>query len=167
MSYKAEIQAMVKKIPASTDPKELEAYVTEILNTLYTKALMESKKTGRSVESMTYEILEGLEEGLHEHQYDIEKIETILHQASDTITKIIYSYAQENIAKSDKNLRVATQKLKETIAAEKANLLESMEAFKAFAADHKHPKLTQKLHETETKVKHLLQTVTDKIEEHL
>ena len=165
MSYKEEIQEMVQKIPASADPKEVEAHVTEILNTLYTKALAESKKTGHSVESITYEILEGLEEGLKGH--DKEEIETILHNASETITNLIHSCAQESIFRSNKNLQVATEKLKETIAAEKAHLLESMEAFKAFAADHKHPELTQKLHETETKVKHLLKTITDKIKEHL
>ena len=165
MSYKAEIKEMVKKIPTATNPKELEARVTEILNTLYTRALAESKKTGHSVESITYEILEGLEEGLNGH--DKEEIETILHNASETITNLIHSCAQESIFKSNKNLQAAAENLKETIAAEKAHLLESMEAFNAFAADHKHPELTQKLHETETKVKHLLKTVTDKIKEHL
>lgn len=165
MSYKEEMREMVKNISTSNNPEHFQKSITDALSTLYTRALVESKKTGQSIESMTYEILEGLEEGLKEQ--NSAEIEDIFHHAADTITKLIHSCAQESIGKSNKNLQIAAEKLQETIAAEKSHLIESMEVFKSFAADHKYTKLLKKLDATETQIAHLLQTITDKIKKHL
>ncbi len=162
MSYKDEIKRMLTTIANKNEHEESLENITKVIETIYTKALLESKKTGQSVESITYEILEGVEEGLDAiHKI---KIEQVLQNASDIITDVIHKCAQENISHKHQNLQIAAKKLEETIEAEKSHLLESMEAFKAYANDHTHIHFEKNLHQLEEKLKHFLNTVTDKID---
>ena len=157
---------MLETLPPQPEDQTYEKAILDRLETLYTKALRESKKTGLSVESTTYEILEGLEEALHQHGLDKTQVQTILHHASESITEVIHTCAQESVSHSHHNLMIATQKLQETIEAEKAHLLESMEAFRAYAKDHAHVDFEKKLSDLQQKLNQLLHTVTEKIREH-
>jgi len=78
MSYKEELKHRVASVLCHT-PRLPDEEIKKILHTLYTQALEESKLTGQSVSSISYEILEGLEECYH---HKSKHIEQELHQAS-------------------------------------------------------------------------------------
>lgn len=163
MSYKDEVIRQLTNISSQNDSKSVADDITRMVENIYTKALLESKKTGQSVESITYEILEGLEEGLNTiHKTEIEKV---LQNASHIITDVIHKCAQENILQKHQNLKRASEILDETIEAEKAHLLESMEAFKAYAHDHTHTLFADNLYHLQDKLNELIHTVADKIKE--
>jgi uncharacterized protein YutE (UPF0331/DUF86 family) len=163
MSYKDEIKTKLAELSSSNDSRELEARINKTVQIVYTKALNESKKTGQSVESITYEILEGLEESLNTMHKN--RVEELLHSASQTITDVIHRCAQENISHKNKNVQKAINHLHDTIEAEKAHLLESMEAFKAYAHDHTHKIFAKNLHHLQEKLTQMIHTVTEKIKE--
>jgi transcription initiation factor TFIIIB Brf1 subunit/transcription initiation factor TFIIB len=163
MSYKDEIKTKLAELSFSDDNKGLETHINDIIKTVYRKALDESKKTGQSVESITYEILEGLEESLNSMHKN--RVEDLLHSASQTITNVIHRCAQENISHKNKNVQRAINHLQDTIEAEKAHLLESMEAFKAYAHDHTHTLFAKNLHHLQEKLTKMIHTVTERIKE--
>ena len=163
MSYKNELIIMIQRVPEKESIEEYRARILEKLKTLYLKALRESKKTGLSVESITYEILEGLEEALRQHKIEKKEIEQTLQLAAESITDLIHTCAREHIRESHRNLLLATRKLQDTIEAEKGYLLESMEAFMAYAKDHTHRQFEKSLSGITKRLNHLLDTVTEKI----
>ena len=163
MSYRSEIRAKVAALSLMDEKRDFESRIKEIIEDLYIKALDESKRTGQSVESITYEILEGLEEGLNTLHRDL--VEQLLQAASKTITDIIHKSAQENISRKNRNIQLAIDKLHDTIEAEKAHLIEAMEAFKAYADDHTHRHFAENLHHLQERLEKLLHTVTDTIKE--
>ena len=108
-------------------------------------------------------MLEGLEEGLNTlHK---KRVEGLLHTASRIITNVIHQCAQENILHKNQNVKLAMEKLHDTIEAEKAHLLESMEAFKAYAHDHTHTIFAKNLHHLQENLNQMIHTVTDKIKD--
>ncbi len=159
MSYKDEIRKKVQALfkEGKFDYKKVES----VLKDVYKKALYESKKTGQSIESITYEILEGIEEGVG---LKSEKMQEILKNAAETITELIHESAHESIFKSHKAAFVATEKLQDTIEAEKSHLLESIEAFRAYAKDKSHHIFENNLHKTEKKVVTWIDKIADKID---
>jgi molecular chaperone GrpE (heat shock protein) len=110
--------------------------MTKILQTVYTQALEESKRTGQSVSSITYEILEAFEEA-HHSGYTKER-ETQLIHASTIIVKIIYENAQKSIEEKEKKLAHAHEELINTMEKEILHLLESLETFNDYANDQSH-----------------------------
>ena len=163
MSYRDEIRTGVAELSSLDNSKQLEMQIDEMIRSIYTKALNESRKTGQSIESITYEILEGLEEALNAIHKN--RVEELLQTASKTITDVIHQCAQENISHKNKNVQQAIDTLHDTIEAEKAHLLESMEAFKAYAHDHTHTLFAKNLHHLQEKLNQMLHTVTEKIKE--
>ncbi len=161
MSYKEEIHALLEQIGAEAEKemgKETEK-IEKALSVIYTRALEEAQKTGQSIESITYEILEGLEERLGS-RFDKEEMAQLLHAISQKITQIIHTFAQDRISHSERNLQIAMERHTETVEREKAHLLESMEAFKAFAADHAYETWKKKLQELEKRISDLLSSLT-------
>ncbi|HHS93319.1 MAG TPA: hypothetical protein ENK82_08220 [Campylobacterales bacterium] len=134
MSYKEqlkhEIEALVEKHPQQSD-------ILNILHKVYLQALDESKKTGHSLSSMTYEILEALEE----HH---------LEDAFALIPTIIYESAKERIEKEEKKLEQGRLKLIDIIELETLHLLESLETFHDYAQDNANNNFQQSLSKTKT-----------------
>ncbi len=159
MSYKDEIKGKVEAIFKEGKPDFQK--ITEVLKTVYTKALYESKKTGQSIESITYEILEGVEEGA---KLKPEKMQEVLKNAAEEITELIHESAHECISQSHKAANIAKSRLQDTIEAEKSHLLESIEAFKSYAKDKSHHLFATGLNQTEEKVSQWIHNITDKIE---
>jgi len=146
MSYKEELKDEIASISSpSVTPHE----ISKILHSLYTRALEESKKTGQSVSSITYEILEGIEES---HSHHIENIETQLSHASVIIALIIYKSAQSNIEEKEKKLQQTKDKLIDTIELEIVHLLESIETFEHYAEDKSHTQFQQSLYKTKSDI---------------
>ncbi len=161
MSYKDEIKIEVEAISESNT--KISEEIKQILEKIYAQALEDNKKTGQSVESLTYEILEGIEEGL---KIKDEQAEEILKTVADTITEIIHKSATKNIYKSHTNAHLAKERLKEVIELEKAHLLESMDAFKAYAEDRSYKLFAKNLYKTETKISKFIHTIASKIQLH-
>ena len=146
MSYKEELKHEVASILSSSD----KFYdISNILHVLYTRALEDSKKTGQSVTSITYEILEGIEES---HSQHIEHIETQLSHASVMIALIIYESAQNNIKEKEKKLQQAKAQLIDTIELEIVHLLESIETFEHYADDKSHTQFQQSIYKTKSDI---------------
>jgi len=142
MSYKEELKHEIASI---LSPSAKPQNISDILHTLYTRALEESKKTGQSVSSITYEILEGIEES---HSQHLKHIETQLSQASVMIALIIYESALNNIEEKEKRLQQAKAQLIDTIELEILHLLESIETFEHYADDKSHTQFQQSLSKT-------------------
>lgn len=120
-----------------------------IIEKMYEKALEESKKTGQSIQTITYEILEGIEEG---YASAPERVEPILQNATAIIAEVIDHSAKERIKKQHQQFILAQEALLETIEAEKAHLGDSLEAFEHYAHDHQHGHFKQSLYMTEVNI---------------
>ncbi len=127
VSYKEDIKNEIAKIPA--DHPTYESAVTRKIGKVYTRALRDSTKTGESLESFTYEILEGVAEALEERS------ERILQESMETITKILHENARSCIEISYRKAQIAQARFLETIEHEKMQLAESFEAFRAFVKE--------------------------------
>ncbi len=160
MSYKEEIRQLIESL--ESENTNFENRIVETVHTLYFKALNESKKTGLSVESITYEMLEGIEEALEHLNHT--RTQKLLHDISETIAEVIHSCAQENISHKYRNVQLAKEKLQDTIEMEKAHLAESMDAFRAYAKDHQHDDFAESLEILKERMQQMKQTLTDKIE---
>ena len=138
MTYKDEIKTEIETMLKNNN----ESKVIPYFKILFKKALEESKSTGQSVESITYELLEGLEEAYTLQQ---EKIEDILQKASQVIIDIIHDSAKNNITKKHQKVNSALDELINTVEFEKYNLKESLDAFKHYALDHNHKNFKENL----------------------
>jgi len=147
MSYKSEIKYQIEMALSSESQDEVKAIA--IIEKIYEKALEESKKTGHSIQTITYEILEGIEEG---YASAPERVEPILQNATAIITEVIDHSAKEKIEKQHQQFILAQEALLESIEAEKAHLGDSLEAFEHYAYDHEHHHLKQSLHLTEVNI---------------
>ena len=155
MSYKDEIKY---KIGTITDGEAVyEARVSEIVREVYARAIEEAKTSGISIESVTYEILEGIQEAL------LERHEEILHRASEEMMEIIHNQANSCISLKHQQARQAQQALEETIEREKAHLNESLDAFKSFAKEKSLKHFALHLRQMEAHAKGLMHALSQKI----
>jgi len=158
MSYKDDIKQQIKKCIENVSHDE--KAIAELLENSYNEALYESKKAGQSVESMTYEILEGVEEGcLSKPEY----AEEVLENALNIISNAIRKSAQEHIYRKKKKLYWAEVQLSDTIEAEQACLEEAMEAYKQYAKEKSFKTLEKRLYAYESKLSESICILADKI----
>jgi dienelactone hydrolase len=152
MSYREDVREAIVKLLEQMPPEE--GYIDREIRRVYAKALEEAKLTGASVESMTYEVLEGIEEGLATYP---ERIEPTLARAARVIADLLHHSATEDIARQKKRLTHAKRALEQTIEAEKTHLMESLDALHAYANDRHYPRLQESLYQTQSMVKeHIL-----------
>lgn len=147
MSYKSEIKHQIEMALKSESQDDVKTMA--IIENMYETALEESKKTGHSIQSITYEILEGLEEG---YASAPQRVEDILQNATRIIAQVIHHGAKEKIEKQHKQFILAQEELLESVEAEKAHLSESLEAFEHYAHDHQHSHFQQSLYRTEINI---------------
>ncbi len=107
----------------------------ENLQTVYKCNLEDSKKTGQSISSITYQMLETIEENYDKHKLNIE---VQLIKASTIIVQLIVESAQKNITEKEKKLASDYASLRDTIESEILHLLESIETLEAYANDQSH-----------------------------
>ncbi len=147
MSYKSEMKHKIEM--ALNTESQNDVKTMAVIENMYEKALEESKKTGQSIASITYEILEGLEEG---YASKPQKVEHILQHATAIITQVIHHSAINNIEKQHQQVRLAHEVLLDTIEAEKIHLSESLEAFEHYAHDNEHHSFKESLRLTEINI---------------
>ncbi|NPA59454.1 MAG: hypothetical protein GXO30_03145 [Epsilonproteobacteria bacterium] len=133
MLYRQEISKDISKLDvnSSSFKKEFE----KVVRYWYAKALEEAKATGHSIESITYDILEGIEDGLKDSSFSVEDG---LSYSVDIMVDLLHHSALLDIAKYEKRVYYAQEALKEKLTAEKSNLLDTLETFKVYAKDNNH-----------------------------
>lgn len=155
MSYKDAIKNRIEVI--SQDVVDFDDEVIRGIEEVYQKALEESRITGESVESVTFEILEGVEEVLFAHH------ESTLAKVSDKMTDIIHQSAKICIDTREKKLEHAIVDLRESVAREQSHLQESMRAFHAFSKEKSLRRLRGHLLEKEKHIQALLQELSQRL----
>jgi hypothetical protein len=140
---KLEIEKLLEQIPPH------EKQIDRVIRRVYARALEESKRTGSSIESMTYEILEGIENGLSSSP---ELIEETLQRASLLIADLLHHSAKEDIAKKERKIALAKAALLQTVEAERQHLMESLDAFRAYAQEHQYREFQKSLHVTSSTI---------------
>jgi len=158
MSYKHDIQQQIEQSTENSDYGKKS--LTELIADYYRNALYESKKTGQSVESMTYEILDGAGEGCASKAACAEEL---LEEMLDIISHTIHESAQEHIYRKKRQLYWAERQLTETIEAEQSYVMESLEACKAYAEEKSLKRLEEKLQQYESKLSDSIYILADKI----
>ena len=118
MSYKHDIKQQIEQ--SMKNSAYSKKSLTELIEDYYRNALYESKKTGQSIESMTYEILEGVGEGC---LVQAECVEEVLEDILNIISKTIKENAQEHIYRKKRQLYWAEKQLSETIEAEQSYVM--------------------------------------------
>ncbi len=125
------------------------------IKSIYIKAIEESERTGQSIESITYEIMEGVEKSLSK----LDNKEEILNLVSKDIIKILYSNIKINILKSKQRAVFANQKYQNTIEKEKDNLIASIETLKEYAEDNNYNNFAENLKFIEIKISEWIEKI--------
>lgn len=149
MSYREEMKQMIMGLLTKMPPENEK--LDRAIRKVYAKALEEAKQTGGSIESMTYEVLEGIEEALSIYP---ELIESTLQRSAFLMADLLHHSAKVDIAKREKRLACAKDALDEVIKAEKMHLMESLDAFKAYAQDHQYVQFEKSLDFTASTITH-------------
>jgi len=158
MSYKHGIKQQIKQC-IENSPYSKKS-MTVLLEDYYHNALYESKKTGQSIESMTYEILDGVGEGC---LLKPECVEEVLENILDIISNTIRESAQENIYRKKKKLYWAEIQLSKAIETEQSYIIESIEACKAYAKEKSLKTLEEQSRQYESKLSGSIYILADKI----
>ncbi len=154
MFYKASIKSKI--ISISDESPDMSRKVIDSLKTVYEDAIGGAQKTGESIESITYEVLEGIEEGLMFKKLDIKDI---FNRIVDEMVELVYDQAQENIYRSQIKKELAEEHFNEAVEKEKAHLLASMETFELYAKEKELPNVEKNLHVVETKVSQKIEAI--------
>ena len=130
MSYKEEII-----IRLAREEDVLKKSVADI----FEKALSHTKQTGQSLESIVYEILEGIEES--------KKGEELLIQSTDNLAHILLENTKDEMTFSYNKYMKAEAVHSENIAKQYALADELMETVVHYAKEHNHKKLLKRCRE--------------------
>ena len=110
MSYKDKIKEQVKAIVASG--KNVEAGIVAMVKKDYEQTVKDSKVAGQSLKKVTYDTLEGIEEGLKSTKYNTKEI---LKKSSDTMVEVVKKSANTSIDETNKLLEDAQAKLHKSV----------------------------------------------------
>jgi len=157
MSYKDEIVEKVPEILEGSDMRNLHDYI----ETLYERAVDEAKRTGQSIESMTYEILEGLDASYDAYPREIE---SVMASSPTIMIKVMHHAAVLSLQKSNQKVAQAKRQRTETLEAEKAYLLEALDTLKVYAQENSHAGLQKSLGQTQSDIMAKIHILVDLIE---
>ncbi len=158
MSYKDEMKREVQMIVSKpSSVPTLHKYI----EALYERAVYESRKTGQSIESVTYEILEGLEASAEVHS---DEMETLLVQSALIMIDVMHLSGLKTLERSNQKVMEAKKQRKETLKAEKAYLLETLHTLKEYAQDNSHLDLKKSLQQRQSDIIEKICMLSDLIE---
>jgi len=140
MSYHHQISQNLAKLDGefSDVKKDFE----KIVRYWYSKSLEEAKVTGHSIESMTYTILEGIEDGLSQTTISVEDG---LSYSLEIIIDLLHHSATLDIQKCEKRLNFAKEALEDRVNSERLNIIDTIETFKNYAKDSNYSKFKDSL----------------------
>ena len=130
MSYKKDINVLIDEV--LKENIDIDEKIFSSIKLIYTKAIEESQITGQSIESITYEIMEGAEQSLS----NISEKEKILNDIAKSILELLYINIKMAITKNKRKLLLASLNYSDTIEKEKDNLLASVDTLKKYAKDN-------------------------------
>ena len=159
MSYKKDINVLIDEV--LKENIDVEEKIFSSIKLIYTKAIEESQIIGQSIESITYEIMEGAEQSLS----NISQKEKILNDIAKSILELLYINIKMAITKSKRKLLLASQNYSDTIEKEKDNLLASVDTLKKYAKDNNYLVFNNDLTLIEIKVSRWIEQIDkEKIE---
>ena len=159
MSYKKDINILIDK--ALKENIDIDEKIFSSIKSIYTKAIEESQITGQSIESITYEIMEGAEQSLS----NISQKEKILNDIAKSILELLYINIKIAITKNKRKLLLASLNYSDTIEKEKDNLLASVDTLKKYAKDNNYLVFNNDLTLIEIKVSRWIEQIDkEKIE---
>lgn len=115
--------------------KSAEEATEEAVLELFGKALEDSKKAGVSLESVVYEMLEGIESALRDSD---NFRESYLKRASEQIVEIIHKDALQRLACEEHKMHSAQHRFNEVLASEESIIRDSMESLRHYASERGH-----------------------------
>ncbi len=153
--YRQEMKTCIEKL---LKEKPAEEALKTAVEQVFSKALDESIVVGESIESVVYEVMEGIDESLAEEK----KKELYLHRASELILDAVHHKILEQLCRDEKNVLRAKAQLHETLEEGTGRLQAAMEAFRHYAEDKHRMKLLEDLHKTEQKTVELIHHLAEK-----
>ena len=124
MSYKEEFNLMLEK----------EAFtIEEVIVIVFEKALSHAEKTGQSLESIVYELLEGIESHTGSNEFLIESI--------DLFTQVFLQNTRDTISHSYRKYKMAQKAHEENIHKQYALAQEILDTLSDYAKENQHPEL--------------------------
>ncbi len=155
MSYKDEIKYKVGLL--QKNEADFIHNLHQLLRVEYSKAIDEARVTGQSIQSITYEFLEAVEEALDSKQD--ETLDNITHIMID----ILYTQANQKIQQSHAFVSFAQNEFHETLEREKAQLLELIDTFKLFAKEKSFQTFENNIYQKENLVLQWLKNISKKL----
>ena len=146
MSYKEEVIILLKK-----GEYTLQKGVVEI----FEKALSHAKQTGQSLESIVYEILEGVEES--------KKGEESLIQSTDNLVHVLLENAKDEMIFSYEKYMKAEAAHIENIDKQYALADEFIETVADYAKEHSHQKFLQRCQEKKSLLMRHIDEISEKV----
>ena len=148
MSYKERMKAEVEAIVAKG--KDVDANIITMVKNDFKQIIADCKKSGTSLKNVTYETLDGIEEGLKVSGYETKKVlkesadamVEVTKKSSDAIIEISRETAQkskdalnEEISKAKDGIAGVNDKIKDKMQASYADFQEKTDAQKAHLQD--------------------------------
>ncbi len=158
MSYKKIIK---EKIEALSEEEELENALLQILQEVYNVAVKESERTGQSIESITYEVLEGVDEALREREL---AFESILKSIVERMTGIVYANAEHNIQKNRYILFLATENFNDAVERQQHHLIDTLNTCKLYARENALHSIIDRLRDVEQRVMQWIELLDNPIQ---
>ena len=153
MSYKDDIK---KEIVLANKSAEFNKAIEDIVESIYLRALRESEITGESIESITYSILEGLEESLKENQKEL------LFGSIDKIIDTLYLKALKNLQERKEQLKNIRSKLYDTLNRDKEELESIANIIESFHKEKNLEDMESYLEKAKSKIDNLVENLNIK-----
>ena len=150
MSYKDDIK---KEITLAYISKDINKTIVDIVESIYLKALKESKITGESIESITYSILDGVEESLKENSKEL------LFSSIDKIIDTLYLKAIKSFQERKEKISHMQTILYDTLNRDKEELKSIIHIINCFRKEKKLDNMESYLDKTESKINNLIKNL--------
>jgi len=154
--YEEEMRHTIAKL---LQEKSTDEALQEAVSDIFGRALEDSKKAGVSLESVVYEIMEGVEAGLEDSN---RFRESYLNHASELIVATIHEESMKKLACEEHKLHAVQYRFNELLALESSYLKDSMESFRHYAKDKHHSTLLTQLDRLETETASILGKMTER-----
>ncbi len=154
--YEEEMRYTIAKL---LQEKSTDEALEEAVSDIFGRALESSKKAGVSLESVVYEIMEGVEAGLEDSN---RFSESYLNHASELIVATIHKEGMKRLACEEHKMHAAQHRFNEVLALESSYLKDSMESFRQYAVDKHHGILLTQLDRLEMKTASILRKMAER-----
>jgi len=154
--YEKEMRDTIAKL---LQEKSTDEAIEKAVSDIFGRALEDAKKAGISLESIIYEMMEGVEAGLEDANCFSE---SYLSHASEVIVATIHNEGMRKLAREEHKMHAAQQRFNDILALESSYLKDSIESFRQYAMDKHHNVLLGKLDRLEVKTVSILRKMAER-----